>query len=168
MTTTEPTFHLLCAPPGAGKTTYAATFRRHEMAYICPDDLRLALTGDTNDQSRNGHIFTRMVPSLIAKAASEGRDVLFDACSVSRKSRAGLLEQAKGLGYLVKVHVITATLEECLARNAARERVIPEAVIRRMHAQFQMPDKRVESDIDDVIHLVGKPNPDGTLTFWSH
>lgn len=153
MTTTKsPTFFCLCAIPGAGKSTYATLLRAKmpEAAYICPDVIR-AQFGDVNDQSHNYHIFSVVVPSLISKAASEDRDIIYDATNVTMKNRAGVFEKAKSFDYRIEVHVLQVTLDECLKRNAAREKIVPESVIRRMDAQFQFPDKRVESEIDEIV-----------------
>ena len=107
----QPTLIMLCSPPAGGKTTYCATLRaaKPEAAYICPDVIRASL-GNVNDQSRNHHIFSVVVPSLIQSAASEGRDIIYDATSVTVKNRAGIIEQAKSLGYRIEVHVLRTTL----------------------------------------------------------
>lgn len=160
---------ILVGVPGSGKSTYAATLRaaHPEMAYICPDVLRAELSGDANDQSANARIFTHMVPALINKAASQGRDICYDATNVTRKNRRGILEQLKAFGYYVEAHVLDVSLEECLSRNAARDKRVPDEVVTRMHAQLKS-GKLDDEEIDAVIHIEGKPNADGTLTFWSY
>lgn len=164
---TQPTLIILCSVPGGGKTTYATHLceQSPEMAYICPDDLRLVLTGNVNDQSRNGHIFETMVPVLLSKAASEGRDCLYDATNVTRKNRAGILDLAKSLGYRIEVHVLQATLEECLKRNTSRAKRIPDSVILRMHSQYQAPDRAIETEIDEIVRVISWVNPDGSLVW---
>lgn len=146
------TFTMLCGAPAAGKSTYAAQLRvdREDIAYICPDVIRgqLSPTGDEGDQTHNARIFQTILPSLVHSAASEGRDVILDGTFTTRKARAPFIELARSLGYRVECHVLNTPYEECVRRNAARSRVVPESVLFRMQSQWQMPS--LEEDFDEI------------------
>lgn len=152
MTTTKPHLTMLCGIPASGKSTYAAALRakRPEMAYICPDVLRGELDGDQNDQRSNARIFSAVIPALMQSAAAEDRDILFDATNGTRKNRRGILEQAKALGYSAHAIVFHTPLEVCLARNAAREKRVPDEVIHRMHLRFHPPVLPTDPELDFI------------------
>lgn len=151
----RPTFILLQARPASGKSTYAdklvaqAVLEDVAVTVVCPDQCRLHYCGDINDQSRNHWIFSVVCPALIRDAAAQGVSVIFDACSVTRKARAPLLELAKELGFRTEVHVLDVPLAECIRRNAARERSIPVEVIERMDRRWAAPS--LDEGIDQIV-----------------
>ncbi len=149
----RPVCVLMVGVPGSGKTTHARELVERmafggPVAYICPDDLRLAHCGDASDQSKNGWIFGTALPALMKDAASRGDQIVIDATNVTRKARAPLLELATTLGYRREVHVMVVPLKVCLSRNAARDRIVPPEVIQRMLAQYQEPD--LNEGIDSI------------------
>ncbi len=104
------------------------------------------------DQSKNGLIFTKIIPDRITAGLSSG-DVIYDATNYSRKARRDVCTQAKGLGAKVVAHVMTTPFEECYRRNAARaERVVPEFVLDRMVAGYEKVDVNIEK-IDEVTEV---------------
>lgn len=167
----DPVFWMLVEIPGCGKSTFAAYLRAEYLseaaAYICPDVLRAELTGEANDQSRNASIFTHHIPALVAKAAAEGRDVLYDATNVTRKNRRGILEQAKSLGYPITVFVLMDSFNPalCIARNAMREKRVPDDVIHRMHAKLAIPTLESDPEIGCIHEVISHPGDDGSIGF---
>jgi predicted kinase len=64
----------------------------------------------------------------------QGLSVVVDNTNVFREQRASVIELARSLGVVEFNHLVMLTpLEQCLARNAARERVVPPEVICEMH-----------------------------------
>ena len=130
---------------GAGKSTYVKTLQAQTNAtVVSPDEIRLELCGDMTDQSKNGYIFTKVVPERI-KAALEKGEVIYDATNYNRKNRKDVLILASTLGAKVVVHQMTTPFEECIRRNAARsERIVPDFVLERMITGWEAPDKNLE------------------------
>lgn len=151
------TLIILVAPSASGKSTYAAKlldkFKANgELASVlCPDALREELTGNINDQSRNGFIFNQLVPIRINGAWARREHVVFDATSVSKKARKSIIGYARANGYEVEAHVFRVPIEVCKARNAARERRVPDSVIDRQFAQFQEPE--LSEGIDRIVEV---------------
>jgi len=141
---------ILVGIPGSGKSTAAAQLAAQDpnLVIISPDNLRLELTGDISNQSKNGFIFNTLLPCRINTAMTQRHNILIDATSVTKKARQPLIEQAKANGYNVKAIVMWATLEGCKARNAARERVVPDFVLDKMHNQWQEPE------FNGFVHVV--------------
>lgn len=125
-------FILLVGISGSGKSTYADP----ETTILDSDAAREELFGDVTYQGNNALVFETMRKRAIC-ALKEGRDVTYCATNLSMKRRKELLAQ---LPPCRKICVVMATpFETCLARNAGRERRVPEYVLRRQLAQFQVP-----------------------------
>lgn len=131
---------LLCGPSGSGKSTYAATLlQRPNTALLSPDELRLELTGDMSNQSKNGFIFNTLLYTRMNGFHNRRVNLVYDATNPAKKDRRPIIEHAKGLGYQIEAHVFRTPIEVCKARNAARTRVVPDEVIDRQFARFAEP-----------------------------
>jgi predicted kinase len=146
-------FHLMVGIVGSGKSTYAKNLAVATNAtLISSDDIRLEVCGDMTDQSKNGLIFTKIIPERIALGLAAGH-VIYDATNYSRKARKDVCKQARELGAKVIAHVLQTPFEECYRRNAARrERVVPEFVLDKMVAGYEDVDTNLEK-IDEVIKV---------------
>jgi predicted kinase len=142
------TLTLLVGCSGSGKSTYAATLLNPDTLIICPDSIRGELSGDENDQSWNGLIFSRIIPIRIHGAWIQRKHVVLDATNYCRKNRKGIIERAKECGYRVEAHVLRVPIEVCKARNAGRSRVVPESVIDNQFTRWQEPS--LDEGIDEV------------------
>lgn len=132
----KPTLTVLCGLPASGKSTYAE--KTNEIV-ISSDAIRAEL-GDINDQSRNEEVFSIAYKRLRTEL-KKGNNVVFDACSVSRKSRRAILHQVSGIDCYKKCVIIYQPIDECKKRNIKRDRTIPANVIDRMVRNFDTPAK---------------------------
>jgi len=137
--------------PASGKTTYARRLVEEGYHLISSDQIREELTGDMTDQSWNAMIFNDIIPIRIVGAWASRREVVYDATSYCRDRRKDIIRQAKRCGYKVYVHVLRVPLEECLKRNEARERKVPEHVIQRMHDNWEDPS--LDEGIDGIVEV---------------
>jgi len=144
-------FILLQGLPASGKSTYASRLVREGYHLISSDQIREELTGDMTDQSYNAMIFNDIIPVRIVGAWASRREVVYDATSYCRARRADIIRQAKRCGYKVYIHVLKVPLEECLKRNAARERKVPEHVIQRMNENWEDPS--LDEGIDGIVEV---------------
>ncbi len=165
--------------PASGKSTIAKQIAESEKAIVVSsDELRKELLGDINDQSQNARIFEE-VEKRIKDGLQQG-NVVYDACNINYKKRRAFLQKLNKME-VEKIAVLVATpYEECLERNAQRERKVPEEVIKRMYFNFYIP--QYYEGFDDIqirynsnyefwsSDLVDMPqdNPHHTLTVLEH
>ena len=149
----KPIFLMLVGIPAQGKSTYAAYLMATlPNAYLlCPDLIRLEVTGNINDQSKNSLIFKSILPARMAGAKSQGKNIVYDACSYSASARYSILEQANQLGYRVEAHVFRVPLEVCIQRNETRQKKVPVEVIHRMYRNWEEPE--LDEGIDKIVEV---------------
>jgi len=132
-----PRLVVLCGPPAAGKTTWRDT-HLPDHTPICLDDLRASITGDPANQSRNDAVH-RAATARLKAALRRGESVVWDATNLRRDFR----DAVTGLGFAYNALVTLVTfhvpLDLARARNAQRERHVPEPLLERLFDQWQWP-----------------------------
>lgn len=137
-----PNLYVLIGLPGSGKSTYAETLmeKHPDALYLSSDKIREELYGDESIQGNPQEVFGNLHHKM-RKALGNNIDVIYDATNLSRKNRKKAVEIAKSANPTTIVHyiIIDTSLDECVRRNANRERKVPENVIVRMSEQFNFP-----------------------------
>lgn len=134
---------------GSGKSSISHYFAdRFGFELVSSDDKRQEWYGDAEDQSHNKELFDRL-DALVCELLSEGKNVIFDATNISEKSRKRFLAIAKKCKTSVSAFVVHTPIEIAKARNAERDRKVPEFVIDRQYQNFQMPTQ--EEGFDTVL-----------------
>ncbi|ASY37062.1 MULTISPECIES: AAA family ATPase [unclassified Streptomyces] len=131
--------------PAAGKSTAARGFP--QASRICLDTYRGLLTGDEGDQSANAQAVAMQAIVLDARL-ERGLTTVADSTNTAPTTRTFLLERARHHGRPVHAVLFDTPLQECLARNDARERRVPEHVIRAKHAQLPSLDELLAEGFD--------------------
>jgi len=144
-------FIMLQGLPASGKSTYASRLVREGYHLISLDIIWGELPKDMDDEARMEMIFHDIVPIRIVGAWASRHEVVYDATNYSRIRRRAIIRQAKSCGYKVYAHVLHVSLEECLKRNAARERKVPEHVIERMNNEWEDPS--LDEGIDGIVEV---------------
>ena len=134
-----PKFIMMCGLVASGKSTKAKEFAKEYNATIYSSDaLRKEMFGDVNDQGHNQELFTEL-HKRIKDCLKSGKNAIYDACNVNYKRRMAFLAELKKIP-CEKICVLMATpYEECLRRNAERERKVPSYVIERMYRFIDVP-----------------------------
>ena len=136
---TTPFLTIMVGISGSGKSTHAAKLAKSIPADIVePDAIRLELTGDASDQSRNGEVF-RLAHSRTEAKLRAGISVIVDATSLDRKTRAEWVAIARRCGVDVRAVVVDTPLDVAKNRNNARERVVPLNVIDKQASRLCPP-----------------------------
>ena len=138
----RPTLILLVGLPGSGKTTYAEKLLKDicykdHVVHISSDKIRKELWGNEATQGDNNEVFSLMHKRTI-EALNNGKDVIYDATNITRKDRACIIAQCPKFAR-IECHIIWASIETCIKRDAARERTVGKAIIDKMLKRFQAP-----------------------------
>lgn len=144
---------LMVGPSGSGKSTYVGE-RFPGFLLLNADRLRREIAGDESDQTHNAEVFA-LLRKRLADALRNGRSVVVDNTNVRKSSRDELYRITTAFGVRVEARVMSTPLDECLARNANRERKVPDDVIRRQFAEHlatleRLPRERALSLVEIV------------------
>lgn len=124
--------------PGSGKSTYLAWLGVNA---ISSDEIRRLIADDPHDQTMNARIFT-VIRYLIRQRIAAGRPVTYvDATHVTQWERKPYVVLAQRYGCTLEALFFDVPVEVCIARNQARERVVPEEAIRKMAQQLVPPSR---------------------------
>lgn len=134
-----PIFIMLVGLPASGKSTYAQELAKgYNSTLFSSDALRAELWGDESIQGDNTKLFTEL-HRRIKDCLREGHSTIYDATNINYKQRMAFLAELKNIPCFKRCIVMATPYEECLKRNAQRERKVPVHVIERMYRQFDIP-----------------------------
>lgn len=161
-----PKFTMLCGLPASGKSTVAQKLAEEYDAIIFSSDaLREEMFGDINNQEHNQEVFMEL-HKRIKDCLKNGKNAIMDSTNISYKRRMGLLAELKNIP-CEKICVLMATpYEECLKRNAERERKVPEHVIKRMYMNFNIPYFYEGWDCIKIEYSEGSRSSYGLVNKW--
>lgn len=143
---------LVMGAPGSGKSTYAhAAFdaQHGPKAFISSDDIRYELLGTYDDMSFNHAVFS-VFNQRVVDALYENKVVYCDATYSNAKLRKEEAAFYCGLADSVIGIVMDTPLEECLRRNRARDRFVPEDVIMRMYNSLLVDPPSLEEGFQEL------------------
>lgn len=144
----KPTLFVAIGLPASGKSTGAL----HTKAItVSTDSIRKKLYGDESVQG-DGKLVFDTAYDVIEANLKMGYDVYFDATNVNRKSRRKLFNKFGRKAKMVAMYYNTP-IAECMARNAARSRHVPEDVIIRMNKNLTPPHK--SEGWDEIFEIGG-------------
>lgn len=135
----KPRLQILVGLPGSGKSTWAS---QQKSTPISSDAVRQLLRDDAEDQSIHEETFALMRQLIRLRVRLGAGVTIVDATNLRAAHRRPWLQLAKRVGAECEAIWFDTPLEECLRRNAARARKVPEAAIRAMEAGFEVPEVR--------------------------
>ena len=135
----RPRLILLVGIPGSGKTTYAKNYiEKHiNVVHLSSDAIRKELYGDESIQGNPAEVFSLMQKRAV-DALKDGKDVLYDATNATRKDRSSIIGICPKFSK-IECHIIWASIETCIERDASRDRTVGKEVIDKMLKRFQAP-----------------------------
>ena len=142
---------LLIGIPGAGKSTYAKEYidTHVNVIHLSSDVTRKELYGDESIQGDPSEIFPLMQKRVV-EALNNGNDVIYDATNMTRKDRVGIIGVCPKF-VQIEAHIIWTPIEECIKRDATRDRTVGKEVIDRMVKRFQAPYYDEGIDIIKIV-----------------
>jgi predicted kinase len=124
--------------PGSGKSTYLA---RLGVNAISSDEIRRLIADDPLDQSMNARIFA-VIRYLVRQRIAVGRPATYvDATHLTPWERQPYVKLAQRYGCKLEALFFDVPVEICIARNQARDRIVPEEAIRKMAQQMIPPSE---------------------------
>jgi predicted kinase len=128
-----PRLVVLAGLPASGKSTFSDGLVENGFVRISLDEIRKEIYGDANEIG-DWKVTRKRFTELYDAALAAKKNIVIDNTHFMRSHRQRVIDIAKVAGYVdIHVAVMDVTLEECLKRNANRERVVKEEVIRDMH-----------------------------------
>ena len=149
-----PSVIMMAGVPGSGKSYLAEQLGELlDMPVISSDACREELSGDANDQSVSRQAW-ELVYHKAEMAIHDGTSVIIDGTHKSPEQRRNDIRRYRDFGAhtVAAVHVMTS-LHTALTRNAARERVVPDAVIQHMHDMLTQTPPEERDGFDFVVRL---------------
>lgn len=148
------TLVVLIGAAGSGKSTWAAAhFNQNEI--VSTDSMRALVGEGEGDQRANRDMFTIFDAVLEARVKRRLTTVI-DSTALEAERRSHYVALATRVGVPVVAVVFRATVQTCLARNAERERRVPQDVIRAHVAAVRvLTDDALRAEgMHDVIDIV--------------
>lgn len=126
--------------PASGKSTYAAfiSMGREAIIVLSSDKIRQELYGDESVQGNPAEVFGTLYGRM-ETALKNAESVVIDATNMTKRDREKAIYLGKKYGDLVKGIVMDTPIAECIRRNDARERKVPDFVFDRMIAKYEEP-----------------------------
>jgi predicted kinase len=136
--------------PGSGKSTW---LRNNGLPFLSSDDLRQVLVDDAANQTIHARVFGLM--RLLLRIRLElGRPLTYiDATNLTRKDRRPWIKTAQLYGAEPEALYFATPIDVCIARNSARDRVVPHEAITTMAAKLVRP--RFDEGFTRIVWLRG-------------
>lgn len=122
--------------PGSGKSTW---LREQRLSALSSDSVRGLLTGDETNQNINRLVFRTLRRLCEARLEAGMAETWIDSTALSPWERRCWIRWAELNGCEIECVFFDVPLEECLRRNAARDRIVPEAAMQAMAARLVRP-----------------------------
>ena len=141
--------------PGCGKTTLLKPLAQAEqLAYINADDIRLELTGDMRDHTREIDAWKEVYER--AADALQKNGALVDATFSKRRDRRSIIAFCKERGATeIVAYVIDTPLDVCKQRNEARDQPVPDEVIDAMANRLTLTPPTRDEGFDEIKIVSG-------------
>ncbi len=147
----DPALVLLVGAAGSGKSTWAAA-RYRDVEVVSSDALRAVVGSGTADLDASEDAF-RLLDQIVAGRTRRGLTVVIDTLGLDPARRASCAALARESGLPLVAVVFDTPAAVCRARNAARDRPVPAAVLGGQLRRMRDVGAELEAEGWDV-HVV--------------
>jgi len=147
---------MLVGPSGSGKSTFAAGHFRPTQV-LSSDQCRAMIVDAENVQSVTEDAFS-LLRYWLDLRLKHRRFTVVDSTALKPSARASLIAVAKRHQTPVYALALDVPLEECVRRDALRDRRVGEAVIRRQFATFENAKREIARDRDLAGYRILTPD----------
>lgn len=137
----KPILAVMVGISGSGKSTYANGLKTSLKAELVETDaIRVELTGDAEDQSKNWHVFA-LAKKRVNDYLSQGKNTIIDATSLSVRDRKDWIDIGKANNAEIRAYFVDTPVSDCKSQNNKRARKVPEWVIDKQASKLFGPTK---------------------------
>ena len=139
--------------PGSGKTTYLKPLAdKLGYTYVNADAIREEVTGDESDHSKEPVIW-KMAHERIVNGLRKG-GVVVDATYTRRRDRRELIGLCRQAGAtMISAYWFKTPICTCMQRNGARQRIVSEEAILKLHNRLNLNPPKVEEGFDEIVEI---------------
>lgn len=134
--------YIMCGVPGSGKSTFLNNHVNKDTSIIVSrDEIRFSIVKPDEDYFSHEQEVCKIFWKKINEGLASGKNVFADQTSLTKKSRAWLLQHIKGYHH-ANIVWIDETLETCLERNEKRKGThayVPPFKVNQMFNNFVEP-----------------------------
>lgn len=142
---------VLGGSPSSGKSTYAEMLvESGQFCRVCPDLIRKELYGNESIQGDGRKVF-KIAFDAIQRLGKQNFNVVFDATNINANRRKELVKEMRPYFDIIIFKWFRAPLDVCRDRNAKRDRVVPEEILKKMWFNFEMPTMKEGWDYIEEI-----------------
>lgn len=145
---TKPVAYLTVGIPASGKTTWARMMAQDGFLDINLDDCREEICGDASDQTVTLQAVALRGQKILEAIAARQSVVISDT-NLNPDFRNALGKQFEDAGYQVELVVFDTPFPVCVARNEARDRVVPLEAMKRMQRAM---DEFLDEYVKEIQH----------------
>jgi protein phosphatase len=153
----KPVLAVLVGISGSGKSTYATGLKtsltvenKLPTELVQTDAIRLELTGNAEDQTQNNRVFST-ARTRVANHLSQDKNCIIDATSLNRKDRKEWVQIGKAKGAEVRAYFVNISIATAKARNAKRDRKVPDYIIDKQLSKLSPPVE--DEGFDRVVNI---------------
>jgi F420-dependent oxidoreductase-like protein len=145
-----PCLVVLVGASGSGKSAWAANM--FEGSEIVSSDRLRGMVGAGEDDQQAGTAAFSILDQVVAERLRRGLTTVIDTLGMDVDNRRRWVGMAHGAGVPAYAVLFDTTSDEVRARNSARDRPIPKAVLDRQLSRFRAVAGQIEEDgFDQVI-----------------
>jgi len=147
---------ILVGIAASGKSTWA------KESVLSSDEIRRLLRDDPADQTIHRIVFKTM-RDLLRRRLELGMPVTYiDATNLTRRERRPYIKIAAIYGAQAEAVLFDTPIETCIERNRARDRKVPEEILRMMSAKLQPPTAEEGFTSVAVLSTTAAPEAKGS------
>lgn len=158
-TINKPTIFMMVGAPGSGKSTWwedavrSGRIDQTKAVRINMDTIRKELTGNAEDQSKNGMVARIADQNLVNALSHRIPVIVWDNTSARPKYRKNVIKEAQVADYDVVCVYFDLDLETVQLRNELRERVVPKDVVERIYNSIQQNPPTEDEGFSQIIRI---------------
>ena len=137
--------------PGSGKS-YVRSQKYADFKVIDCDEIKKGIKGYDPKNPSAVHAQSKVLEQKeIYKALGAGESFVYDTTATNWAKLVKVIKDAQALGYEVELCYVKVSLKTSLKRNAARERVVPESLIKEKASLLPVALEVLEDYVDRYI-----------------